>query len=211
MSLGYIGKREGSKPCRSRAMGFTDDAFAPMPGIRILTRVFDEDDEVVEVPRTWRDYTWNIVVIVLSLGACVTFASYSLSVYEANDEIILPLIVAVSIGIATLSWLQAMLSMNLLRCKNIKRTRIFSYGFYLAGAVAYASTALATMAGRVTAQFIMSMFGSIFAWIAFVTIFHGNFILPTRQQFASLIQIIFLTFLWETRAALINWHHSLER
>ena len=212
MSLGYTGKRERA-PCprNSRGMGFTDDTFAPLPGIRILTKVYDDSEqdyvEPVTETNSWNDKIWKGFVIVGSISSCIAFIVYSAFIYHSRNPIILPLLIVVSIGIAIISWFQAMLSMNLLRCR-VKPMRAASVFFYMAGAVAYASTAFAMMSNRVVAQFVTSMFGSMFGWIAFVTIFHGDFVLPTRQQFGSLVQILILTLLWETRAALINLHFT---
>lgn len=214
MSLGFTGKRERT-PCpqNSRGMGFTDDTFAPLPGIRILTKVYDvaenEYVEPVTEVTTWQDVLWKPVVLVGTFAACLSFVVYSVLIYESRDPLVLPMIVLVSVGIALVGWLQAMLSMNLLRCP-VKPMRLASMLFYLASAVAYASTAFAIMSNRVAAQFVSSMFGSMFGWIAFVTIFHGDFVVPTRQQFGSLAQILLLTLLWETRAALINVHFTAD-
>lgn len=192
-------------------MGFTDDTFGPLPGIRILTKVYDDSSNAYVEPATdsnsWRNKFWKLLVLLATIAVCIVFILYSAFIYESRDPVVLPMVIVVSVGIAIVSWLQAMLSMNLLRCR-VQPMRLVSILFYMAGAIAYASTAFAIMSNRVTAQFVTSMFGSMFGWIAFVTIFHGDFILPTRQQFGSLVQILLLTLLWETRAALINLHFT---
>lgn len=215
MSLGFVDNTQhklSSNKNKSKTMGFVEDSFALNPSIRLLTKVYDGDmvviDDVIETNKK-RNIIWRFVILCFAVISACGLVIFDVMTYEEQKVIILPGVAGVSFMISLLSWLQSILSMNLFK-KNISRVRLLAILFYLLSGLSYLSSAIAIMNEDTLFQFICSVFGSIFSWIAFTVIFRGNLNVPTQQQLFSLVQILALTMLWELRTYFINMHFSAQ-
>lgn len=199
-SLGFVQECANPKPAVAKQMGFVFTSFPPTPGIPVLVPVVDDDR--VEVHRLWR-----VGVFTAACLSAVVLTGVSIPMYQPKQAMILPLLALVSLSIAFLGWLQVLLSMNLLQKMRISRTRLSTLVLYGFSALSYCVSAIAIMENNFVLQFVGSVCGAVLVWIAFISIFHGQYVPPTRQQTWSLVQIILLTLLWDARAYLISLHH----
>ena len=147
---------------------------------------------------------WTLIYFGASLILSFTFLSITASTYEARYTYIVPSLIGIAFLISCLSWLQTMLSMNLLKKRTNART--VSLLLYIMASVCFFASSLAVMQKIWALQFICSLGGSVIGWLAFITIFKGEFSHPSRQQLGALAQILALSFLWESRTFIVNMH-----
>lgn len=190
---------------RMASLGFHVEKKNRVHKLSIMTNIIEEEQKV-EPQGTPRNNLWMIFSIgfsiLISVGLCATTSV----LYSPREPYIVPTLIVISIVIAALTWLRTMLSMNLVRRSKRTRTRVFSIVLYSMASICYFSSSLAVMQKNWTLQFITSLSGSIIGWIAFITVFEGDFVVPSKQQLGALVQILVLSFLWESRTFVVNMH-----
>jgi hypothetical protein len=147
---------------------------------------------------------WILLYFGISGMLSFTFLGVTASSYKPRYAFILPSLLGIAFLISCLSWLQTMMSMNLL--KKCTTARSIALILYILASVCFFASSLAVMQQIWVLQFLCSLSGSIIGWLAFITIFKGEFLYPSRQQFGALAQILALSFLWECRTFIVNMH-----
>lgn len=100
--------------------------------------------------------------------------------------------------ISLLSWIQLILSMNRYRgVKRFSRGDAWALLIFLHGGLVRWVAVLALAKGTVRFQILSALVGSLLAWIAFVVVFNGGFVLPSHQQLWALVMSLVITVLWE--------------
>jgi hypothetical protein len=165
---------------------------------------------VVAQPRikeiTDADIVWKYVVMVLSTVSSVSLVINEVVRYTVRVDYVLPLLVVCLVVLAINRWLKMILSMNLFRKFNPERYSAIY--LYLLAMAAYLASSLAVRRLDYAFQFVDSFGASTIAWTAFLTVFEGRYLFPTRQQFISLMHIWLATAMWELRTYLVNRHLS---
>ena len=163
---------------------------------------------VVAQPRvkeiTGSDIGWKYAVIILSTVSSVSLVINEVLRYSVRVDYVLPLLIVCFVVLAINRWLNTVLSMNLLRKFNPERFSALYLYFLAMGA--YLASSLAVMRLNYALQFVGSFIAATIAWTAFLTVFEGCYLFPTRQQFISLLHIWLATAMWELRTYLINRH-----
>tara|TARA_B100001741_G_scaffold313530_1_gene320140 strand:- start:4449 stop:5012 length:564 start_codon:yes stop_codon:yes gene_type:complete len=162
------------------------------------------EESTVSATNTANTVYWVALYFGISSLLSFTFLGITATTYEARHSYIIPALLGIAFMISCLSWLQTMLSMNLLKERTLARTSALL--LYILASVSFFASSLAVMQQNWVLQFLCSLSGSIIGWLAFITIFEGEFAFPSKQQFGALAQILVLSFLWECRTFMVNMH-----
>ena len=130
----------------------------------------------------------------------------SLPVVEENgsDVGIRFLILLPHVGIALVSWIQTVLSLNRFSSpRRITRPELLGLSLFLSSAIVRWLTSIATRKATFRTQVFGASTGSLMAFSAFVVIYNDRIDLPSRQQANSLLLVLVVTALWETVTRLI--------
>lgn len=189
MTLGYVSTQAAQAPQSTRKR--------QVVGQETSSEDTDSDNHMNSI---W----WIFLYFGISGILSFTFLGVTASTYEARHAYIIPSLLGIAFFISCLSWLQTMLSMNLLKKRTFARS--ISLILYILASVCFFASSLAVMQQIWALQFLCSLSGSVIGWLAFITIFKGEFSYPSRQQFGALAQILALSFLWECRTFVVNMH-----
>lgn len=106
--------------------------------------------------------------------------------------------------IASVSWLQLLLSMNRYRgVLRFARVDLWSLLLFLHAGVVRWVSALAAQRSSFAFQLLSAIVAAAIGWIGFVVVFNGGFVLPTRQQWSSLLFGLVVATLWEVSYRLV--------
>lgn len=190
MTLGYA-----RKPC----------------SVVIVKKHLDESaiqDDVVpnETRSRTRIVAWRASLVVVAIAvplASMTWTAARVSI-SARHRSTAPLLTVSTLAIGLVTWLQIMLSMNLLTTRRRTGVRFGAILLYVSASIAWLASSFAILQRDSVAQFATSLIGSLVSWLGFITLFNGNFLPPTRQQVGALPIILLLALLWEARTYFTN-------
>ena len=101
-------------------------------------------------------------------------------------------------GIAIISWLQIVLSLNRFRgFTRPSQAEALGLVLYLSSALVRWITSLATQNSSFLIQVVSASMGSLMAFGSFVIVYNDRIDIPTRQQAHSFILVLVTTLLWE--------------
>ena len=210
MSLGFKNNQSNSDNARIqkeyKRYAYTHTSFPQYPAVQLVVPV--ENKQTLNDILPPKSLVWKIVMFLMAFVGSISFVTYAFTIHNIKDPIVIPLLVPISLLIAVMTWLQVILSMNLLKECKISYKRLSTIVLYMISAICYTTSAIAIMEGVFWFQMMTSIFGAFFVWCAFVTIFEGDYFTPSKQQLGSLVQIIILTTLWETRSFIMNLHFA---
>lgn len=147
---------------------------------------------------------WKISCILLSVISPTAVLIITGIQYRPKYDFIAPSVFVVALFLGTVLWFYTMASMNLLH--KISRARMLAFPIQILAIICNFGAALAVMQKDGVMQYVSGFFSAVLGWISFITIFEGEFRIPTKQQFSSLLQIIIISALWDTRTFIVNKH-----
>ena len=109
---------------------------------------------------------WILLYFGISSILSFTFLGVTASTYEARHTYIIPSLLGIAFLISCLSWLQTMLSMNLLKKRTFARS--IALILYILASICFFASSLAVMQQIWVLQFLCSLSGSIIGWLAFI-------------------------------------------
>jgi hypothetical protein len=180
----------------------------PTPEVNIQCDTCMSKEEIQTIREfSLKDSIWKYATITIYITVATSFLITTSIFHEVKKSFIIPLLSGVALATAAGTWLRNMLSMNMIKKDKI-RPRISGLSLYILSGMCFLASSLAVMERDAIMQYISSLMGSVIAWQAFLITFQGQYKFPTKQQFAALLQILFLSLLWETRTFIVNLHFT---
>lgn len=120
-------------------------------------------------------------------------ASYTIPAY---------VIVFPQLAIAIMGWFRTLLSLNRLTW-NPSRVEVAGFVLLLGSAMLRCIGAFATRTSGMLLQFLAACIASVMVWTSFIIIFNNNFVLPSTQQWQSLVIVLVVSLLWEVHSRIM--------
>lgn len=108
------------------------------------------------------------------------------------------------VTISVVSWLQLLFSMNRYRgMLHFSSVDLWSLLLFLHSGVVRWVSALAAKTSSFSFQIWSASVATVITWTAFVIVFNGGFVIPTRQQWMSMVFSLVVAGMWEVSYRLV--------
>ena len=185
MSLGYISQKGNIIISSSRSNIIVENS---------------KHRTIYETP-FWKFVLRSIIVVPIAL---IVVTALNL---DSSKSVWIPVgISAIMILTGIVNWVRTMLSMNLFSIDFRNFARFADMYYFIISQMCYIATSYATMNRNWPIQFCSALMGATINWIAFITLFNGDFAPPTKQQLYALMNILLVSLMAEGRVHLMTMY-----